>query len=177
MGFLNKVKAVLVEDVGNTLEFDTVVLEEIEDEKQSLPNIQTNTVTEIYYKNNLEDKSRSIFKVEELIDSLPKEMATDTKKASVSSILNGFGIPVGEVIEDGIQRANLLTSYRKKILEEGDVDVEQKELEIENHKKEIEELEKDIVAKKEEMNMAEKLINDETERILKLIEFIEEDEE
>ena len=71
-------------------------VEEIPDETPDIPDVDTdfdttetnaeldsvNTDTlidDIYSQNNLADKTQSIFKVEELIKSFPKEMTTETK--------------------------------------------------------------------------------------------------
>ena len=75
-------------------------VEEVPDEMSDLPDVDTdfdttetnaeldsvNTDTlidDIYSQNNLADRTQSIFKVEELIKSFPKEMTTETKKDAI----------------------------------------------------------------------------------------------
>lgn len=93
-------------------------VEEVPDETPDIPDIDTdfdttgtnaeldsvNTDTlidDIYSQNNLADKTQSIFKVEELIKSFPKEMTTETKRNSVLATLGVFGLTVTDVEADG----------------------------------------------------------------------------
>ena len=39
-----------------------------------------NIIEDIYEKNELSDRGKSIYKIEDLINSLPEEMVTETKK-------------------------------------------------------------------------------------------------
>ena len=101
MGLLKSIGKAFVEEVPN----EKILEENFTDYKEEtveveLDNVNTNTlIDDIYAQNNLYDKSQSIFKVEELINSLPKEMVTETKRASVLSILGSFGLAETEVIE------------------------------------------------------------------------------
>ena len=89
-------------------------VEEVPDETPDIPDVDTdfdttgtnaeldsvNTDTlidDIYSQNNLADKTQSIFKVEELIKSFPKEMTTETKRNSVLATLGVFGLTVTDV--------------------------------------------------------------------------------
>ena len=47
---------------------------------------QDTLIEDIYSQNDLCDRTKSIFKVEDLINSLPKEMVTETKRNSVTEI-------------------------------------------------------------------------------------------
>lgn len=61
-----------------------------------LDEVHTDTlIDDIYAQNELSDRSKSIFKIEELINSLPKEMVTETKRGSVLATLGVFGICLG----------------------------------------------------------------------------------
>ena len=55
---------------------------------------QDGFVQDVYEKNELADLSRSIFKVEQVMNSLPKEMATAVKKSTVHTILTSFDLSV-----------------------------------------------------------------------------------
>lgn len=146
---------------------DTEVLVELDE-------VHTDTLIEdIYAQNELSDKSKSIFKIEELINSLPKEMVTETKRGSVLATLGVFGLTVTDVTLDGEQRVDVLNSILSKILNDGENIVIDKQAEIENHKKEIARLEKEIADQQSEMKTSENNINAEVDRISGLIKFIE----
>ena len=104
MGLLKKL---FVEEIPNETEsydVEATTYEEPEVEVE-LDDVNTDTLIEdIYVQNELYDKTKSIFKVEELINSLPKEMVTETKKTSVLAILGSFGLTVTDVIIDGDNR-------------------------------------------------------------------------
>ena len=130
-------------------------------------------IDDIYAQNELSDKSKSIFKIEELINSLPKEMVTETKKTSVLATLGVFGLTVTDVTLDGEQRVDVLNGVLSKILDDGNKTVSDKEIEIEDHKKEIARLEKEIADQQSEMKISENNIKTEVGRITGLIKFIE----
>ena len=139
-----------------------------------LDEVHTDTlIDDIYAQNELSDRSKSIFKIEELINSLPKEMVTETKRGSVLATLGVFGLTVTDVTLDGEQRVDVLNSVLAKILDDGNANVTDKETEIENHKKEIARLEKEISEQQSEMKISENNINTEVGRISELIKFIE----
>lgn len=76
--FVEKVPEEENYDVGTdySVEDSTVPVE--------LDEVHTDTlIDDIYAQNELSDRSKSIFKIEELINSLPKEMVTETKRGSV----------------------------------------------------------------------------------------------
>lgn len=166
--FVEKVPEEENYDVGTdySVEDSTVPVE--------LDEVHTDTlIDDIYAQNELSDRSKSIFKIEELINSLPKEMVTETKRGSVLATLGVFGLTVTDVTLDGEQRMDVLNSVLAKILDDGNVNVTDKETEIENHKKEIARLEKEISDQQSEMKISENNINTEVGRISGLIKFIE----
>ena len=153
-------------DVESTAYEEPAVEVELED-------VNTDTLIEdIYVQNELYDKTKSIFKVEELINSLPKEMVTETKKTSVLAILGSFGLTVTDVTLDGDNRVEVLSGVLAKITEEGKEAVTQKNNEIEEHKKEIARLEKEISEQQTEMKISDDTINAEISRITGLVQFI-----
>lgn len=173
MGFLKKL---LVEEIPNEEEMYEVESSYVEEEnvEVELDSVNTDTlITDIYAQNELFDKTKSIFKVEELINSLPKEMVTETKKASVLATLGVFGLTVTDVTLDGESRIDVLSGVLAKILGEGNDTVVSKETEIEEHKKEIARLEKEISDQKNEMKVSEDTINTEINRITSLVKFVE----
>lgn len=173
MGFL---KGLFVEEIPNEEEMYEVESSYVEEEnvEVELDSVNTDTlITDIYAQNELFDKTKSIFKVEELINSLPKEMVTETKKASVLATLGVFGLTVTDVTLDGESRIDVLSGVLTKILGEGNNTVVSKETEIEEHKKEIARLEKEISDQKNEMKVSEDTINAEISRITSLVKFVE----
>lgn len=173
MGFL---KGLFVEEIPNEEEMYEVESSYVEEEnvEVELDSVNTETlITDIYAQNELFDKTKSIFKVEELINSLPKEMVTETKKASVLATLGVFGLTVTDVTLDGENRIDVLSGVLTKILGEGNDTVTSKEAEIEEHKKEIARLEKEISEQKNEMKVSEDTINTEISRITSLVKFVE----
>ena len=173
MGFL---KGLFVEEIPNEEEMYEVESSYVEEEnvEVELDSVNTETlIADIYTQNELFDKTKSIFKVEELINSLPKEMVTETKKASVLATLGVFGLTVTDVTLDGESRVDVLSGVLTKILDEGNDTVVSKETEIEEHKKEIARLEKEISEQKNEMKVSEDTINTEISRITSLVKFVE----
>jgi hypothetical protein len=173
MGFF---KGLFVEEIPNEEEMYEVESNYVEEEnvEVELDSVNTDTlITDIYAQNELFDKTKSIFKVEELINSLPKEMVTETKKASVLATLGVFGLTVTDVTLDGESRIDVLSGVLTKILGEGNDTVVSKEAEIEEHKKEIARLEKEISDQKTEMKVSEDTINAEISRITGLVKFVE----
>lgn len=129
-------------------------------------------VTDVYAQNDLSDTSKSIFKVEELINSLPKEMVTATKNASVLSTLGVFGLTATEVTEDGESRLSVLKAAADKVVADMEAEIDAKKAEIESHKEEIARLEKEISSHEDTIRETEAAANEEIGRINELIEFV-----
>lgn len=163
-------------------------VEEIPDETPDIPDVDTdfdttetnaeldsvNTDTlidDIYSQNNLADKTQSIFKVEELIKSFPKEMTTETKRNSVLATLGVFGLTVTDVEADGEKRVDVLSDILSKIICDSEAVVTEKENAIEEHKMEIERLEKEIADQRAETKTSDETITAEIDRIKNLINF------
>lgn len=177
MGFLKTIGRAFVEEVPMEdyeepigMGADFIEEELVEAELEDV-NVVT-LIDDIYTQNDLLDKSRSIFKVEELIASLPKEMVTDTKRSSVLAILGSFNLTATEVVEDGERRVDVLNSIKEQI----DVDckntVSEKEAQIEELKKAIATLTIEIANEQEKTKTSDELILNETAKINNLIKFI-----
>lgn len=173
MGLLKSIGKAFVEEV--TIELndeerdDDLLIESVDAE---LDNVNINTlIDDIYTQNDLYDKSQSIFKVEELINSLPKEMVTDTKRSSVLSILGSFSVTAMEVITDGERRLEILNSVKEKINTESTDSISKKEGQIEEFKKAIANLETEIANEQNEVKVSNEIISTEVSRIKGLIEF------
>lgn len=131
-----------------------------------------NLVNDIYSANNLGDLSKSIFKVDELINNLPKEMPTETKKATVLGILTSFGLTVEEVVNDGLSRINYLSASMNEIINKNTSEIDSSNSLIEDHKKEIEELSKYIADLTVANKNCENTIESEVDKISNLIKFV-----
>lgn len=173
MGFLERmglVEEVPTENAEYNVDYDVDYEDAVDAE---LSQVNTDTLIEdVYSENNLSDKSKSIFKVEELIASLPKEMPTEAKKNTVSSALAVFGMTSVEVTEDGEKRMATLSTILNQIETNATDEINYKEGSIEEHKKEISRLEKEISDKQDEVKKSKETINTEIDKIDKLIKFI-----
>lgn len=164
------VEEVPVEDYEAPISTDAIEEELVEAE---LEDVNVNTlIDDIYAQNDLLDKSRSIFKVEELIASLPKEMVTDTKRASVLAILGSFNLTATEVLEDGERRIDVLNSIKEQIDADCRNAVLDKEAQIEELKKAIASLTVESANDQDRMKSSDEIILIEMEKIKSLVGFI-----
>ena len=167
LGLVEEVPTNNYEDVVETYDYETEVVE------ASIDNVDTETLIEdIYIQNDLADKSQSIFKVEELIASLPKEMVTETKRNSVLAILGSFNLTATNVVADGEQRIQTLSAIKEQI----DVDskhlVAEKEAQIEELKKSIAALTIEIADEQEKSRVSNETITAEVNKIEALVKFV-----
>lgn len=130
-------------------------------------------VLDIYHENEMGDMSQSIFKVDELINSLPKEMPTASKLASVKSILSNFGIGSDTVLKDAEKREEILNAALSGIVDKMQKEILDKDQEIESYKERISALEKEIAQLNAVMDNSKHLIECELERVERLREFIQ----
>lgn len=174
MGLLDKIGKALVEQVPDEsellMEFDSC--DDVVEEVNVNLDVKENIVNNIYEINNLLDTSKSIFKVEEAINSLPKNMVTEAKKTSVVAILSMLGLSDSIVSLDGEKRVNTLTAAKKLMNDATLKEIADMEMKIEEYKKNIADLEGDIAITKEEMKLSNSDIDSEIEKINSLISFI-----
>lgn len=173
MGFL---KNLFIEEVPNDnydIPVDMGVIEEEMTPEVKIESVNASTlIADVYAQNDLFDMSQSIFKVEELIASLPKEMATDTKRASVLAILGSFGLTATEVVDDGDKRISVLSGVKDKIDMDCKTTISNKEIEIEDLKKAIENLTVEIANEQEKMKLSDEAILAEMSKVENLIKFV-----
>lgn len=137
--------------------------------------INTNSndiISETYEKNGLTDLANSIFKVEELSNTLPKEMVTETKRVTVSSIMQTVGLSVESAVEDASIRSLILNETLENLSEKLTNENAKAEAKIEELKKAIAENEALIADNKETIKSANEKITIEVERINNLVKFI-----
>ena len=173
MGLLTKlglVEEVPTNNYNEAVEEYSYVEETVEAELNS---VNTDTlIDDIYAQNNLADKSRSIFKVEELISSLPKEMVTETKRNSVLAILGSFNLTATDVVTDGEERVKILTSIKEQVDSDSKITIAEKEAQIEEFKKSIEALTIEIVNEQEKVRISNETISAEVAKVESLIKFV-----
>lgn len=129
-------------------------------------------IADIYAKNDLTDRSRSIFKVEDVIASLPKEMTTESKRGAVIGILTSFNLTTVDVTSDGDRRVDVLRSVQNQIKTSNDELIEAKNAEIEQLKATIETLQKEISSLESDTKVSGDKIDTEVKKVTDLIQFI-----
>lgn len=135
----------------------------------------TDFIGDVYAQNNLDDYSKSIFKVEKLAETLPAEMPKDTKRQTVLSIMSTMELSVDEVLNDGITRAKTIESAQNNVIFSLENDIQNNENTIESLKVQIEELQKDISAKKAQETSIKEACTKEIDRITNLVNFLGEE--
>lgn len=175
MGFFEKIG--LIESVDDNLRFSE---DEVDCNYESEPEVDVNIeestavniVNDIYIQNGMNDFTTSIFKAEEVKNTLPKEMVTSTKQTTVIGILSSFGIAVSALIQDAYNRKEILNAACKKINNEAISVITENEALIEEHKKEIAKLEEENATVKDNANVSSQNIAKEIDRIEELSEFL-----
>lgn len=132
----------------------------------------TDFIADVYDQNELSDQSKSIFKVEEIINTLPKEMPNDTKRIAVIGILTTFGLTLDQVIADGEHRKSIIMAAADEIKTQNESVINENNIVIEEKKHEIETLEADISNRKNVISDINVKTTYEIEHIDSLIGFI-----
>ena len=91
-----------------------------------------NIVADIFSQNDLADKSDSIYTVQALIATLPSEMTTVKKQATVSGILAVSGKSVSSLLDDAQNRMNILQAAQEKIISTRSAEIESANADIES---------------------------------------------
>ena len=166
----------LVEEVPSdkfvaSTEYD--IVDDVDVVEAELESVTVDTlIDDIYAQNELADKSSSIFKVEELIASLPKEMVTDTKRNSVLAILGSFNLTATDVTTDGEERVKVLSAIKQQVTEATEISTADKEMQIEELKKQIAALTVEIANEREQTRISSETIDKEVSKIEELVKFI-----
>lgn len=170
---MGKLKNFFIEEVKDEMSYDDLYDTYLEDVSVNTENVtQENLIADIYNQNALSDLSKSIFKVEELINSLPKEMPNETKKATVLSMLSIFGLTLDEIIADGESRFSIINSALSSIESENTDVIHSNNASIEQKKLEIQELEKDNADRFLLIKETADKIETEAKRIEELVKFV-----
>lgn len=182
MGLFEKLG--LIESVEEVIEMEPEVpvfvelMEKYEGEAaEKLPNVNIDTLIEdVYRQHDLDDMSKSIFKVEELIESLPKEMVTETKRATILAILDSFNLEVNDLLADASDRRTRINAMLAVISEDISNSIAEEEAQIESHKKAIADLETAIAKERKELKSSKEKVLAEYDRIKALEKFIKGEE-
>ena len=170
---MGKLKNFFIEEVKDEMSYDDLYDTYLEDVSVNTENVtQENLIADIYNQNALSDLSKSIFKVEELINSLPKEMPNETKKVTVLSMLSIFGLTLDEIIADGESRFSIINSALSSIESENTDVIHSNNASIEQKKLEIQELEKDNADRFLLIKETADKIETEAKRIEELVKFV-----
>lgn len=130
-----------------------------------------NIVADIFSQNDLADKSDSIYTVQALIETLPPEMTTVKKQATVSGILAVSGKSVSSLLDDAQNRMNILQAAQEKIISTRSAEIENANADIESLKGAIEAATIKIKENEDMIAATKKAIEEEVAIITNLIEF------
>lgn len=136
-----------------------------------------NFVSDLYAANDLSDLSKSIFKIEEIRNTLPSTMPAEAKKATVTGILNSFGIQVGETVHDGMLRKETISIALNEINRETAQSVDRLEAEINELYKQVEEKKAEMQKVKDDYTLTETEAEKEIAKLQELIDFISAEKE
>ena len=136
MGLLEKMGLVERESGIETVDYPVFV----EQEPQVEANVESsiNIVDTIYGQNGLSNRSDSIYTVEALIDTLPEEMTTAKKQATVFGILQVSGKSIGALLADADNRKSVLSAASSMIVDERNAEIAAANSDIEELKRAIE---------------------------------------
>ncbi len=131
------------------------------------------TIEDIYSKCDLLKMENSIFKVDEFLRVLPKELHNDAKKTSVLGILSASGLLLDDLIKDSVNRQTVLESTLNAFTNETNHIIESKSIKIEELELQIDQLKKEINNRKKSQEEQEDIINKEKEKIKNIVNFIQ----
>ena len=131
----------------------------------------TNIVEEIYSQNDLNDRSNSIYTVQALIDTLPKEMTTAKMQSTVSGILAVSGKNISDLVADATYRKNVLISVAQNIETNKTAEIEMAKADIETLKSAIEAATIKIKEAEDIVSATKESVNEEVKVIDGLVEF------
>jgi hypothetical protein len=143
----------------------------------NLPQANINTgvvvhIEDIYNENYLNDKTKSIFKVEEIKSVLPDTLPNETKKASVLGMMSVSGLTLESVLLDAENRIGILNSALQKFTETTVEIINDSQDQINKLEEMINDLKEKITVRKKEQETQEQIINQEKEKINNTVNFI-----
>ena len=169
MSFLERLGLIEREEVEISVPVSAVESVEANAEIHSTENV----IDEIYAQNGMSNKDNSIYAVQSFIDTLPAEMTTAKKQASVYGILKVTGKSVESLLLDAEDRVNMLVAANNKIINEKDEVINNAKADIEELKKAIEAANIVIKNAEEIKESTMKAVDDEIKAIDELVQFCE----
>lgn len=129
-------------------------------------------IAETYDLNNLSDTSMSVYKIQEMIAALPKEMPEKTKKATIKDMMPVIGLNYESIVTDANNRCLVLKSAMNTKLSQLNEEKSENEAQIESLKEQIEAIQKRNAAIDSAITMTESNVNQEVDKIMDTVEFI-----
>jgi hypothetical protein len=165
-------------DAEALLAQQTAQIESALQEKQPEPpkvTIDVGTVINIedtYQENQLADKTKSIFKIQEVKNVLPENLPTEALKQSVQGVLGVSGLNVEDLLTDADTRITILDAALQKITDETNIIVSNSEESIEKLEEKINILKEAINNRKKLQEDSEAIVNTEKQNIQSIIDFL-----
>ena len=129
-------------------------------------------IQEAYKVNDLSPRDKSIYKVDELIKTLPKEMPEKTKYDTINGILSSFNLAPTDLHQDGLDRIQIIKSTYAEAEKEINGENKAAEENIEHLKLEIEKLQKEIDTREHKLEQINISCNKEIELLSDLCNFL-----
>lgn len=131
-------------------------------------------VDEIYTKYNLPgDGTNTVFIIDNFLKALPDYLPEEVKKQSVLSIISSSGMSVDNLLKDGNHRLKLLKSFLEDFSNHTNNAISQNEMEIRKLTEKIQKCKRDIENKRKLIDGQKATIEYETQKIVKIIDFID----
>lgn len=171
-GLFEKLGLVESEEEFNMDEVSTYLSEHKVDVPEDLAVDETLSIEDIYNKFGLSDVSKSIFKVNEFNDVLPKELSTDSRRASVLGILNASGLNVELLVSDATSRIEALNTTKTAFSDETTSIINKCQEQIAELEKQIDQFKDTMNNRKISQETQDEIIKAEVDKVEKIINFI-----
>lgn len=130
------------------------------------------TISQIYEQNAKSDVSKTIYKIEELKNALPKELSDVMKKSTVENTLPIIQLTKEEVITDGNERIDILNAVLNKITEETLSIIDKHDSEIQSLEEQINNLKNQTLERQKLQEEQSLTIKNEVQKIKEILTFI-----
>ena len=128
----------------------------------------------IYEKADLNEKEASIFKVAEIVESLPEELSTRQKREIALKLLGTMHLCLEELLIDGQQRLTVLMEAESKFNEETESNVTSFKEEIKRLESRIDELKEKVIFSQKQNEAETVLLEEEIDKVNHLLVFMGE---
>lgn len=132
-------------------------------------------IGQTYHNNGIDDLSRSIFKVEEIRNTLPNTLPKEVRRTTTVGILASFGLTVPEVIADAEKRGAVIAEVCRITAEGEQEEADRLSQEIEELRLQITEKQKQVQDHQQRKQEVEDICDKEVTRINELCDFLEEE--